>query len=313
VLTKVVSPSAIADYDRPALFRVDAGRLEGVEDLHELLERLAGDWNTCVIRGALKSESAGRTFVLRRCRDRGGAAAPFAPAPRSWLMVEADSLPCPAGLETDPLVAGGIVRGALPAPFRSARAVAQLSSTAGIKPGIRAHLWFWLDRPVSDHEAKRWLGAAPVDPSVYTPVQPHYTASPIFEGLDDPCHERLAILPGHPEVAVPDLTEPVRPTWRVRRSSGPLSRGLAGIGRTQAIMRIRADITALTNAPPGRRHPTRVEAMARARFYARRHRLPWPDIAGAFSHAFAASLAPHEHHRAQEAGSMADWLEERDP
>jgi hypothetical protein len=245
-------------------------------------------------------------------------------------MVDCDGLPAPPGVDpTDPLTAGGALRRALPPSFRSARAVVQLSGTAGLKPDtIKAHLWFWLDRPASDELAKRWLKAASVDTSTCQPVGVHYTAAPLFDGVDDPCHERLAILPGYDAAAVPDLREPPRPRWRPRaptgcevvqeeqglgRSSSPLARGLAGIGRSQAILRIRADVAALANAPPGRRHPAMVEAMARARFLCRRHRLPWPEIAETIGQAFAASLAPDEHPRRREAESMAAWLEDRDP
>jgi hypothetical protein len=43
-------------------------------------------------------------------------------------------------------------------------------------------------------------------------VQPHYTAAPTFDGVDDPCIDgRLALLPGLAEVAVPDLPDPDRP------------------------------------------------------------------------------------------------------
>ena len=43
-------------------------------------------------------------------------------------------------------------------PFQVARAVVQLSSGAGIKPGARAHLWFMLDRPLVNAKLVRLLG-----------------------------------------------------------------------------------------------------------------------------------------------------------
>jgi hypothetical protein len=87
-----------------------------------------------------------------------------------------------------------------------------LSSGAGLEPAVlKVHLWFLLSRAVTDDEAKRWLKGAPVDDSIYPPVGVHYTARPLFDDpADDPCFERLALLPGSAEVVVPDLPE--RPT-----------------------------------------------------------------------------------------------------
>lgn len=98
----------------------------------------------------------------------------------------------------------------LPPEFHGASAWWQMTSGAGIKPGIRMRLWYWLDRPVSDAEAKRWLEASPVDGSIYGAVAIHYTASPIF---DDPADDPVPIRSGffwrhHNTVAVPELPEP---------------------------------------------------------------------------------------------------------
>ncbi|MCD8525987.1 MAG: hypothetical protein LRY62_02150 [Alphaproteobacteria bacterium] len=63
-------------------------------------------------------------------------------------------------------------------------------------PGtISAHLWFWCDRPVSDVEWKAFFKAhgSKVDLAVYSAVQPHYTAQPIFVGMADPVPERIGL------------------------------------------------------------------------------------------------------------------------
>ncbi|MCE3247476.1 MAG: hypothetical protein K0R41_1301, partial [Geminicoccaceae bacterium] len=132
LLAKVIRPEGIRDYDNAAVFEPDAVRLEGVDDLAVLLADLAPRSRTCVIRGVLKREFAGRPLVLRRYRPRPDTPERFAPAARAWLMVDADGLPTPGGVDpTDPLRVGGALRRALSTPFRSARAVIQLSSTAG--------------------------------------------------------------------------------------------------------------------------------------------------------------------------------------
>jgi hypothetical protein len=259
-LTKRITPGGIVGYDNVLRFERDAVRIETVDDLADLLDNLAGQPDRCLIRGVLKPEFMGHRTVLRRCRDRSGAPAPFASAARSWIMIEIDALPTPPGVDpVDPLLAGGAVRMALPEPFRGARAAVQLSSSAGIKPGIRAHLWFWANHPLTDPEVKRLLANAPVDLAVFNPVQCHYSAAPVFDGVDDPCCDgRLAVLPGYPEVAVPDL--PDRPA---RQAVAPGAAAVRGFGPAGAERYADVCLRNLALAPEGRRHPTCVAVSCR--------------------------------------------------
>ena len=96
-----------------------------------------------------------------------------------------------------------------------------------------------------------------VDLQVYVPVQPHYVASPVFDGVDDPCWERLALLPGYPEVEVPALPEQQRP----RATFASASVGMAGPARAEAYAA--ACLRRLALAPEGRRHPTCVAVSCR--------------------------------------------------
>ena len=85
----------------------------------------------------------------------------------------------------------------LPEPFADASCWWQATSSAGLKPGIRCRLWFWLSRPVSDGEAKGWLARHPVDRSIFTPVAPHYMAPPILApGMADPVIRRCGVRHG---------------------------------------------------------------------------------------------------------------------
>ena len=89
------------------------------------------------------------------------------------------------------------VLGLLPEPFAEASCWWQATGSAGIKPGIRCRLWFWLSRPVSDGEAKGWLAGCPVDRSLFTPVALHYTAPPILApGTPDPVVRRSGVRRG---------------------------------------------------------------------------------------------------------------------
>jgi hypothetical protein len=292
-LTKLVTESGVVGYEGASSFEVEARRIDCVEDIAELLDELAPRSDSCVIRGVLKPEFAGRPKVMRRSRDRPGVAARFEEVPRSWAMVDLDSLPCPPGVDlTDPVLVGGALRRHLPRPLQVARCVAQLSSQAGLQSGLRAHLWFVLDRPLARADMKRWLGDVPgVDLQVYVPVQPHYTASPIFEDVDDPCTERLALLPGHAEVAVPDLPDKLiravfapakqRPYEALRRSSG--------FKATRAEAYMLACLRAVAEARVGDRHPTIVRVAARLFGMAKSGALDPSDVAGRIKGAVALS------------------------
>jgi hypothetical protein len=85
----------------------------------------------------------------------------------------------------------------VPEPFADASCWWQATGSAGVKPGIRVRLWFWLSRPVSDAEAKGWLRGCPLDRSLYTPVALHYVAAPILEaGAHDPVGRRHGVRRG---------------------------------------------------------------------------------------------------------------------
>jgi hypothetical protein len=82
----------------------------------------------------------------------------------------------------------------LPAAFRGVTCWYQFTSGAGIKPGIRIRLAFWLDRPLGTEDLKLWFGAKadkirfyPVDLSVFVATHPIYVAHPLLAaGAWDP-------------------------------------------------------------------------------------------------------------------------------
>ena len=73
--------------------------------------------------------------------------------------------------------------------FDCANYVLQLSSSAGIKPGISAHCWFWLDKPMDGAAWRSWyarrtreLGRKPrIDKTLFDRERIHYIAPPNFE------------------------------------------------------------------------------------------------------------------------------------
>ena len=98
---------------------------------------------------------------------------------------------------------------ALPPEFQDVSCWWQFTSGAGIKPGIRMRLAYWLDRPLGGRDLKRWLPDKPVDQSVPNPVQPIYVGWPIFMAGRDPVPVRSGIFrAGRDTVAVPSVLEP---------------------------------------------------------------------------------------------------------
>ena len=201
-------------YNAGTRFRVDAVLVEGVGDIAAGLAALERDATALVIRGRMKPAQARRVDDCpRRCHDLPDDPAPFETAPRRWAALDFDSVPCRGGVDpTDPMLAGGAVRLLLPDWARRASYVAQLTSGAGRKPGLRCDYGPGATEPVADGEWKRLLRDAPVDLALFSAVQPHFTAAPIFaDPALDPCIDgRLAVLPGEPELAVPPAPEPRR-------------------------------------------------------------------------------------------------------
>ena len=145
----------------PKHFTAEGVPVESLSDLHDLFDLLQHDRKASVIRGAL-IEGVASVDVLRRKQESGRA---FEAAARRWLTVDIDDLPLPDDLtdvstHADTIIAHAIDQ--LPAEFQNVACVYQWSSSMMIKPGkVRVHLWFWLDRPITDDEAKAWLKPAP--------------------------------------------------------------------------------------------------------------------------------------------------------
>ncbi|WPY95633.1 hypothetical protein T8T21_05805 [Limimaricola variabilis] len=220
-------------------FDVEQVAVECLESLYQQLCRLQSDPNKFVIRGAL-AEDRPTTGVKRTSRQNGTEPANFIACPRQWLMIDLDGIPLPEewiDLENHTVDILDYVISLLPPEFSGAACAYQWSGSMGFKTGeIRLHLWFWLERAVSDQEAKAWLQNSPVDLLVFGAVQPHFTAAPVLDaGVEDPLIERLGLYhpPGCRAAVQPpaDLPErALRPRFRLHRSA-------SGTLDTQGIVR----------------------------------------------------------------------------
>ncbi len=202
------------DYGFAKTFDVQTIDVENFSDLCELLDVLKDEPHRCVIRGALLPGRA-TTNVLRRKNASKGEKAFFGETPRHWVMLDVDlkdpEIRCAYHTAEGCLAAVNAAISRLPFELRTAGCWWQLSSSAGFKPGLRVHLWFWLDRPVGEGELTRWAeyaneaaGKLIVDPAVFRTVQPNYTANPIFDHVVDPVAQRTGVIAG-PPVSFPRL------------------------------------------------------------------------------------------------------------
>ncbi len=113
-----------------------------------------------------------------------------------------DGLKIPRRIDVeDQLDLLGFVSGQLPDELSEAGFILQWSASSFVYGArdLRAHLWFWLDEPLACAplalRAAEWtIGRPWLDTStIRSANQIHYTASPVFRGVDDPVKGRRVV------------------------------------------------------------------------------------------------------------------------
>jgi hypothetical protein len=189
-------------YDAGKWFAAETAEVDSIGELSALLTRLERDPRALAIRGELLPGVDPRR--VRRTKRRAERVEPYFAEPaggRRWVLIDYDKVPIPAHVDIvdDPVGAVEYLVGLLPCEFSDDVSYHwQLSSSAGMgDPGVlSAHLWFRLDRPITEAELRQWAGTikAPIDTSLFNLVQPHFTAAPIFEaGVRDPLPRRSGL------------------------------------------------------------------------------------------------------------------------
>jgi hypothetical protein len=191
----------------------------------------------------------------------------FREQPRRYVLLDLDKVLGP--YRFDPLdgeLAAEYARTKLPQAFWRATCWWQLTSSAGIKPGVRLRLAFWLDRPLGKEELERLFAEAPVDPSTFRPLQPIYCARPILRGgVPDPVKLRSGVMVDRDDtVRVPELPEPERPSFVSTTHSPDGRRYVSGSTSEVARLRLAALCGAVERASLGGRHRCLLWAAARA-------------------------------------------------
>lgn len=181
------------EYSAGKLFLPDKIELSGLESIFKMLSMVSSDPTRFGIRGKLKEDAA--TMVLRRSNGEGAV---FDPCPHHWVALDIDKIEYQtvSDVETNPEKVIQFIKNTLPEPFKTAPCVYKFSSSQNVpekigepcKQRISVHLWYYADRFISDAEWKAFFKQNPcnVDCALFTPVQPHFTANPIFIGMNDP-------------------------------------------------------------------------------------------------------------------------------
>lgn len=233
-----------------------------IRALGDVLTAASRDPAVCAIRGGVRERFAetvrGGASVRRLLYDRPaeGVKAAFEARSRRWAALDMDNVPLPPGV--DPIRDGQACIAAatalLPPEFAGATTFVQFSASHGIKPGARLRLWYWLDREVSEAEAKLWLDGI-ADLATFRAVQPIYTAAPVFpEGVPDFLPQRCGLRIGaHEAVTVPPLemlrAEIGKP--RAARAGGATRPAGAQPDREPVHARTMAEALAMVGDAPG--------------------------------------------------------------
>ena len=197
-------------YSAGKYFSVEIVGVDGIAALATTLEAVAARKTAFVIRcEPLPGADHKKTRRTINPDPKTGEAAGFTAAARRWMLIDGDGLPCPAVIDprVEPEAAVEHMLGLLPPECWDATCWWQLSAQQSVKPdddSLRLHLWFWLDRPVDDASLKRWAisanmaanGIKVIDPALFNPVQIHYCAPPLFDGIKDPLVRRSGLRQG---------------------------------------------------------------------------------------------------------------------
>jgi P4 family phage/plasmid primase-like protien len=182
-------------YNAGMLFKHSEEPIKSLRDIEKLFLKIENIPNTFAIRGKSKEDAA--EVVHRRIH---GELAAFDAALHRWTILDIDKIICPDFIITVEDKIKWIVQ-QLPDVFHGADCVCKLSSSYGLDKksnSFSGHLAFMLDRPCSDVELKAYFKGynSPVDVALFSPVQPHYTAKPIFVDMDDPVEKRVFYIKG---------------------------------------------------------------------------------------------------------------------
>jgi hypothetical protein len=199
---------SINQYDRVTWWYFKPLRRRSLAGMAHLLRQLATQPTGMIVIGAPVLGLDQNRSHLRRWSHSDASTNTLMEVERGWLPIDCDSVPVPEPLglpERLPEAAVWIRDHLLPVEFGDVACLATPTAQTGLHgPGIaRLRLFFLLSQCWPLSVLQRWargaqLSALPVDPAVFQPGQPIYTARPRFNGMDDPvpAHLHVVEIPG---------------------------------------------------------------------------------------------------------------------
>jgi len=184
------------DYDAGMFFTPSTIQVATLEDLAMLLLEMSSEPEFCIIRGACHPDAEGQR-VRRLAKDRDDCDAAFSPAAHYWIALDVDNSDETFLIDEPTECVWRWRRRCLPAGMWADDMIWQWSAKAHLSPTVRGRAWFWGNRPTTDDEARAFCKGYGFDPALNNPVQPHYTARPIFPaGVPDPILDPVIFLTG---------------------------------------------------------------------------------------------------------------------
>lgn len=193
LLTKTFcSDGSVIPYGDAASFKVKTVAVAGWDDLRKLLASLHNKPKRCLIRGKLTGTDSNKpgTFVRTNAN--------FSDQPLHWFMVDVDGFEPGFAMPTDPAAVEEYIEEVLPA-FKGASYYWHMSSSAGQSSKLKCHIHFLSKTPYTSAQMKAWAKTVgkQVDSALFSRVQAHYTADPIYEeGRTDPVSVRAGFHQG---------------------------------------------------------------------------------------------------------------------
>lgn len=194
--------------------------VSNIMELSNLLLALEALQEMFVVRGAPYDTDLIGSWVRRKGSGQGDDFHGNLETPaagRRYLEIDVDAYPLPDNQSMDDgaeCISEYLIQ-QLPREFHEVCYHYQLSASAGMgnPKVVSMHLWFWLACPIPDQQLKAWAAEVNratsiklIDTALFQHVQVHYTAKPIFDGVDDPFPVRSGlVVKKNGEVAL-DLT-----------------------------------------------------------------------------------------------------------
>lgn len=271
-LTKKYTKRPDGGYDSesyPMLFRVSSHveNVHSIEEFAEALEKHA-ELGHCLHTGSLDRQLTNESRKGHHDKDEA----------REWIVLDLDGLTGFNGV--DELIAE------LPSQFNDVSYIVQESPSSGIKPGLRAHVFFMLDQPVNMADVKTWVMEAnlvteklrdeitltakdfalsyPLDRIANDNGRVVYITPPECVGFQDPVGDRVRVVAKARERLPFNFRGNIADIKAAERKHIDDLRAAKGLPkkRTQDYYEIRAghEILKKTLTEPGRVHPVRQDS-----------------------------------------------------